>query len=84
MPALLTRMSTPPNFSMREGHHRLDLLGLGHVGVVVGRLHAEFLADVGVQLLDLLGVAEAVEDDVGALFGQRTGDSRGRCPRSSR
>jgi hypothetical protein len=46
-------------------------------------LHAEFLADVGVQLLDLLGVAEAVEHDVRALFGQRAGDAeadaRGRA-----
>jgi hypothetical protein len=50
---------------------------------VIGGLHAEFLADVGVQLVDLLGVAEAVEDDVGALLcqcaRQSQADARGRA-----
>jgi hypothetical protein len=48
----------------------------GHVGVVVGGLHAEFLADVGVQLVDLLGVAETVEHDVGAGLGQGARDAQ--------
>ncbi len=78
----------PAEFLGGVCHHGLDLSWLGHVCVVVGGLHPELGADVGVQLLDLLGVAEAVEHDVGALFGQRARDpepdARGRTGDESR
>ena len=39
MPALLTRMSTPPEHRRRRGHHALDLVGPAHVGRMVRHRH---------------------------------------------
>ena len=73
MPALLTRMSSEPSFSSRLDHRR-DLGGLGHVGAVVERPDAEVLLDAGALGLDRGGLAHAVEDDIGAVLGERARD----------
>ena len=52
------------------GHHRLDRLGAGQIGVAISR--AELLLEPG----DLVRVAEAVEDHAGALRLQRPGDGQ--------
>ncbi len=49
-------------------HHRLDRLGPGQVGVAVAG------AELGAELFDLRRVAEAVQDDLRALGGERSGD----------
>ncbi len=67
----------------RELHHRLDLVGPGHVGGGVHRLHAEIGFDLGAFCLDGLGRAEAVDHDIRAFGGQRPGygqaDAAGRA-----
>ena len=67
----------------RLAHHVLDGLGPAHVGAVVAHLHVVLLGEFGAQRFDLALVAEAVEDDVGALGRQRAGDAeadaRGRA-----
>ena len=45
----------------------------------VERLDAELLLDAGALGLDRGRVAEAVDDDVGALLGEAPGRWRGRC-----
>ena len=75
MPALLTMMSTLPNSARGQVGHRADLLGLAHVGVRVAHLDAVLALQFGASELDLVGVAEAVEQDVGALLGQAAGDA---------
>jgi hypothetical protein len=57
-------------------HHGVDLLGLGHVGAVVADLDAELLCQPGTQRLDLRGVAEAVEHQVGAGTAERACDTQ--------
>ena len=42
----------------------------------IGDLHAEIGADRGLRRLDLLRLAEAVEDDRGARRGERAGDAK--------
>ena len=76
MPALLTRMSTRPSCLLRVGDHGGDLGALGHVGAGVDRLDAEILFDAAALLLDRRGVAEAVDDDVGAFLGEGAGDGQ--------
>ncbi len=55
--------------------HGGDLGGLGHVGGRIDRLDAELLLDAGALLLDLGLVAEAVDQDVGAVLGEGAGDA---------
>ena len=54
--------------------HGANLLGLAHVGARVTRLHAELPLQRGARELDLVRVAEAIEHDIGPLFGQGTCD----------
>jgi hypothetical protein len=57
----------------RIGDHGGDLGRLRHVGGVVEAFHAEILLDAGALLLDRVLVAEAVDDDIGALLGEGAG-----------
>ena len=61
--------------ALRRLDHGGDLGGLGHVGARVDRLDAELLLDAGALLLDGVGRAEAVDQDVGAVLGERAGDA---------
>ena len=74
MPALLTRMSTPPRPSRRI-EHGLDGGDIGQVGALVADLDTVFRGHVGTRALDLVGVAEAVEDHVRPFGGERRGDA---------
>src|SRR3712207_293342 len=74
MPALLTRMSTAELFG-RLPDHPPDLGRLRHVGARVRHPDAVPLHEIPADLLDLAGVAEAVQHHVGAGAGQRVGDA---------
>ena len=74
----------PAEFGGRLLDHAGDLVGLGHVRARVGGPHAACIGDVPAQPLDLAGVAEAVEQHVGARLGELLGRCQGRCPRSIR
>ena len=50
-------------------------LALGQVGAVVHDAHAMLAGQPGARIFDLGGVAEAVQDDIGALLGERAGDA---------
>ena len=71
-------------FLLGVGDHGGDLVGLAHVGGGIAHRDAVLLGEAGAQRLDLAGVAEAVEDDIGAVGGKRPRRSRGRCRWSSR
>jgi hypothetical protein len=59
-------------FGLAGTHHGLDLGRPGHVGAVV----ADAPAQPGHVRLGAFHVAEAVEQDVGALAGQLQGDAQ--------
>ena len=74
MPALLTRMSTEPNASSASA--TMPAISSGFV-MSAGEWtapHPELALDPGALPLDRRRLAEAVEDDVRALLGQRAGD----------
>src|SRR6266568_6270984 len=52
----------------------IDGFGLAHIRSIVVRGHAALRCDVVADRLDLLTIAEAVEQDVGATGRERTGD----------
>ena len=56
--------------------HRTNLVRTAHVGARVAHLHAVLALHFGTRELDLVGIAEAVQQDVGALFGQAAGDAQ--------
>jgi hypothetical protein len=56
-------------------HHRFDLVDLGEVRAVVERLDAVVALEARALLFDRVGIAEAVDDDVRALGGERPGIS---------
>ncbi len=62
--------------------HRLDLFGLGQVGAVIARLAPADRLQPLAFYLDRIGVAEAIDDDVGAVgcegFRDAEPDARGR------
>jgi len=60
----------------RRLQHRLDGVGLRHVGAVVGDVHLAAIRQAHAQALDLRLVAESVEDDVRAALGERLGDAQ--------
>ena len=70
MPALLTMMSTRPNALTARSIEHLQVGHLAHVGVHADRLVAEG-DDLPLELLGRLLVGDVVDDDVGALPGQR-------------
>ena len=75
MPALLTRMSTRPSSPSASPIRPLAGVGGKQIGVAVDGLDAELLLDRGAGLFDLVPVAEAVDDDVGARRGEGAGDA---------
>ena len=56
-------------------HHRLDLLGLAHVGTVIRHLDAKFRGESRANSLDFCGIAEAVQDEVNAFPGKPFGNT---------
>ena len=74
MPALLTRISTLPNACFGFAYHGADLVRLGQVGGGVDAFDAKILLDLAALGLDRVGVAEAVDGDIGALFGKSPRD----------
>src|SRR5690606_31701554 len=54
--------------------HALDGIHIHEVGAVVARLDLELRLDPGALALDLVLLAEPVEEDAGALGGKRPGD----------
>ena len=56
-------------------HHLGDLLGPGHVGGGIGHRHAEIRPDARLRCLDLLLIAETVEDYGRARLRERTGNA---------
>ena len=75
MPALLTRMSTPPNRSAVCANKSPDLGGLGHIGCDIGRPHPVLFGKPGAQPLDLGRIAKAVQHDVATFGRERGGDA---------
>ena len=61
-------------FRLRD--HRVDLGRLGHVGARIDCLDAEFLLEPGAFFLDRGSVAEAVDDQIGAVLGHGAGDGQ--------
>ena len=83
MPALFTRMSTPPELARRLRHHRRDLGGLRHVGGAVVDLHLVLRPELGDELVDLRRVAEAVQHHVQRRRRRARARCQGRCRSSS-
>jgi hypothetical protein len=75
MPALLTRMPTPPKSCSHRGDHGLVLVPVLHRGGIGLGLAAHGL-DLAHRLVGGGGVAAVVDGDVRAGFGQRQGDGR--------
>jgi hypothetical protein len=59
----------------RLAHHRGNGFRLRHVGTVVADLHVVRCGELRTQPFDLGGIAEAIQDNVGAAFGERLGDA---------
>ena len=74
MPALLTRISTAAERLLRRTHHLLDFLRLGHVGRRIDRLHSELGLEPSPFLLDVVRLAEAVDQYICALLCERPGN----------
>ena len=82
MPALLTRMSSRPNPSNVFAIMLGDLAGLRHVGAEIERPDAEIPARCSrLGRADVLGPAEAVEDDFRAGRCERAGDAEADAAR---
>ncbi len=65
-------------------HHAPDGVRLAHVGAVEQHVHPVLCGDPRAQALDGGGLAETVQDDVGATSRERLGDAesdaaRGAC-----
>ena len=84
MPALLTRISTRAECRLGFLDHGADLVRLGHVGGGIEAFDAEILVDAGAFGFDGVGVAEAVDHDIGAFLGKGPRDRRDRCRWSNR
>jgi hypothetical protein len=56
-------------------HHRLDGVLLREIGAVVAHVDAVIGRELRAELLDLGGVAEPVQHDVGAAAGERRCDA---------
>jgi hypothetical protein len=54
----------------RPAHHRLDGVLSRHVGAVVANLHPVVGGELRAQSFDVGGVAEAIQNDVGAVCGE--------------
>ena len=67
------RISIEPNFFFGVGDQAGDLGGLTHICTVVDAFDAKFGLDGLALLLDLLGRAEAVDDDIGPFPGESPG-----------
>ena len=68
-------MSIAPNSRLRLRHHGLDRVLLREVGAVVANVDAVVGGELRAQPLDLRGVAEAVQHDVGAAGGKGRGNA---------
>ena len=83
MPALLTRISTPPR-SRRMRDHVVDFGGLRHVGGTVGHAHAVRFGERSPHPVDLGRLAKLVQEDVGTCRRQRLGDPEADAASSTR
>jgi hypothetical protein len=72
IPALLTRISTGPSASLACGDHARDLFRIGHVGAVVCHVDIILQGELAANPLNLLGVAEAVQQHCGTILGKRS------------
>jgi hypothetical protein len=75
MPALLTRMSTLPNAAPAPSDQAGDRSRPAHVGAVEADFASRFLGQAGADRLDLVGLAEAIQHDLGAGESQRPGEA---------
>jgi hypothetical protein len=64
----------PAERALRLAHHGGDLLAAGDVGGRVADLDARSPGDLAPDALDLVGVAKAIQGDVGTSFCERAGD----------
>src|SRR6266404_4946705 len=75
MPALLTRMSTLPSAAPAPSDQAGDRSRPAHVGAVEADFASRFLGQAGADRLDLVGLAEAIQHDLGAGESQRPGEA---------
>ena len=64
--------------------HRRDIGGLRHVGRAVGGLHPVSGVELGDELVDQRGVAESIQEDVGAVGRERARDAESDAARRAR
>ena len=81
MPALLTTMSTLPKVFSAFCTMPATASPLAHVGAVIDDLDLVLVGELAANFLDLLGIAEAVEHDVGAGLRERLGDAEADAAR---
>ena len=74
MPALLTRMSTLPKVFSPGAPSPRSRLRLGHVGRRIDRLDSELGLEPSPFLLDVVRLAEAVDQYICALLCERPGN----------